>query len=269
MCTSSTHSGAFAHGQLQEVFENIWFVEGGWDMPLLLKPRISRSMTIVRNSDNTLTLINSMQLSEKGLKQLDALGTVKNVIRLASMHGADDGFYKARYNATIYALKDTQYTKGLRTDVENTHSYFEPDVWLDEHTNLPLADAQLWVMNSPKLKEGCIILNRNNGILLAGDVLHNTPKPNIFTNLPAKIFMHLFRLAKPYNIGVGWWLMTRPSGNELRAILNLPFEHVLPIHGQPVIGNAKEKYTKAIEHYAALAERKKWHAPQEATQHGK
>ena len=35
--------------------------------------------------------------------------------------------------------------------------------------------------------------------------------------------------------------------NEVKAILDLEFEHVLPVHGGKVIGGAKEKYRPAIE----------------------
>jgi hypothetical protein len=36
---------------------------------------------------------------------------------------------------------------------------------------------------------------------------------------------------------------------ELCGILDLEFEHVLPGHGEPVVGGAKEKYRSVIEGY--------------------
>ncbi|WP_196140507.1 hypothetical protein [Aliikangiella sp. G2MR2-5] len=260
MCQSTHSSQLFPHGELEQVFPNIWFVQGGWDMPVPLKPRISRSMVIIRHSQDSITLVNSMRLNDEGLKQLEALGRVENVIRLASMHGADDNFYRERYGAKVYALKGTQYTRGLTVDIENTKSYLQPDFWFDEKTRLPIPEAKVWVMRSPKLKEACLLLPQHNGILLSGDMLHNTPRPNSFTNITAKLFMRLFGLARSYNIGVGWWHMTKPSGDELRQLLTLPFEHVLPIHGEPVIGNAKNKYRKAIERFASRSDAKQWHS---------
>ncbi|WP_144395004.1 hypothetical protein [Pleionea sediminis] len=257
--TQFTHfSTAFPHGRLREVFNGIWFVEGGWDMPVPLKPRISRSMTVIRHDDNSLTLVNSLRLSEAGLKELDKLGRVERVIRLASMHGADDAFFRERYNAKVFALKGTRYIRGLTADTDDIESYFEPDEWFDEKTGLPIPDSCVWVMNSPKLKEACVLLQRDGGILLAGDMLHNTPVPSPYTNRIAKIGMRLFGLAKSCNIGVGWWMMTKPSGSELLDLLSLPFQHVLPIHGEPVIGDAKAKYQPAIERYAKRSQRKKW-----------
>ncbi len=47
-------------------------------------------------------------------------------------------------------------------------------------------------------------------------------------------------------LSAGWLQFARPSADEVRAILDLPFEHVLPGHGFPVIGDARAKYTPAI-----------------------
>ena len=52
---------------------------------------------------------------------------------------------------------------------------------------------------------------------------------------------------KAYNVGPGWLQFASPSRQDVRAILNLEFDHVLPGHGTPVIGGAKEKYRPAIE----------------------
>ncbi len=242
----------FPHSALSQVFENIWFVRGGWDMPVPLKPRISRSMIVIRDSsDGSLTLVNSIKMSNKGLAELEAIGPVKRVIRLASMHGADDAFYRERYGATVYALKGTYYTRGLTTDVNPEQSYFKPDVYFDEQTGVPIADSCVHVLHSAKLKEASILLNRDGGILLSGDFFHNTPQPDEFTNKIAKVGMRLFGLARACNIGVGWWMMAQPSAKDLRSLLALPFEHVLPIHGEPVIGQARSRYLPAIEKYAA------------------
>ncbi|MCC2616156.1 hypothetical protein LJ739_07885 [Aestuariibacter halophilus] len=261
MLTYQRFSPVFPHGKLTEVFDNIWFIQGSWDMPVVLKPRISRSMVVIRCEDGALTLINSMRLSEEALSELEALGPIKHVIRLAAMHGADDRFYKARYNAKVYALAGTGYHKGLSANVDDKTTYFQPDIWFDEDTPLPVGEAYTWVMRSSKLAEACILLKRDRGILLSGDMLHNTPQPDAFTNLRARLMMRVCGLTKACNVGVGWWMMNQPSGDELRAILSLPFQHVLPVHGEPVIGNAKARYRDAIETYAAKADAKNWHSP--------
>ena len=242
------------HGLLEQVFDDIWLVRGGWPMPVPFKPRISRSMTVVRDAETgNLTLINSMRLSEQGLAHLESLGPIKHVIRLASMHGADDGFYRQRYSARVWALRGTVYSRGLTADVDEDSSYFEPDEWYDVTTPLPSTGAEVHVMDSPKLREASILLPRDGGILLSGDFFHNTPRPDEHTNTVAAVAMRAFGLTRPCNLGVGWVMMCKPSAKDLRGLLDISFEHVLPIHGLPVIGGAKDHYRPAIERFAKRA----------------
>lgn len=62
--------------------------------------QFSRHMTAVREC-NALTLINSIRLDDAGLAQLDALGRVAHVVKIGSLHGRDDAFYKAHYGADV------------------------------------------------------------------------------------------------------------------------------------------------------------------------
>ena len=66
-------------------------------------------------------------------------------------------------------------------------------------------------------------------------------------NFVAKIVMKRMGFLKPYNIGPGWLQFANPSVADVRSTLDLEFEHVLPCHGDAVIGGAKEKYRPAIE----------------------
>jgi hypothetical protein len=246
------------HGDLEPVFENIWFVRGGWTMPLALKPRISRSMTIIRDgSSGELTLVNSMRLTEDGLRALEALGPIKHVVRLASMHGADDAFYRERYGAKVWALRGTHYVRGLTAEAKPEDGYFTADAYYDATSALPIAGARVFVMESPRLMEASILLEREGGILLSGDFFHNTPEPDEFTNGLTRVGMRVLGLARPCNMGVGWVMMTKPSRDDLLSLLDIPFEHVLPIHGQPVIGGARDRYRPAIEKFAARAKNPK------------
>lgn len=108
-------------------------------------------------------------------------------------------------------------------------------------------------MGSPRLREAFILLRRDGGILLSGDDFHNTPAPDEFTNRLSRLGMRLLRLARPCNMGVGWVMLTRPSRADLLGLLDLEFEHVLPIHGLPVIGDAKSRDRPAIETFARKA----------------
>ncbi|MGB5683132.1 MAG: hypothetical protein WBM47_14875, partial [Polyangiales bacterium] len=75
----------------------------------------------------------------------------------------------------------------------------------------------------------------------------HSPEPDEYYNFPAKLMMKRFGFFKPYNVGPGWLQFARPSAAEVRSILDLEFQHVLPGHGDAVIGGAKEKYRTALE----------------------
>ena len=65
--------------------------------------------------------------------------------RLCAHHGSDDPFYKARYGAQVWALERTKYVKGYAPGAE---TYFEPDHWLGQDSELPIADAKLIVIET-------------------------------------------------------------------------------------------------------------------------
>ena len=110
---------ALPHGELREVLPSIYLVTGAFKMarpPLCF----SRNMTVVPEPAG-LVLVNSVRLSDQGLKQLDALGKVTDVIRLAGFHGRDDGFYKDRYGAKVWAVKGQRYTTDFETNAKKEY----------------------------------------------------------------------------------------------------------------------------------------------------
>lgn len=237
---------ASPHGPIEELFDGVWFVRAGVRMPMFLPMRIGRAMTIVR-ADDGLALFNSVRLSDAGLNELDALGEVKHVIRLAGFHGRDDGFYRERYDAKVYAIEGQRYERGLDPKKADPTPYMEPDHWLNESSPLPIADASLKVFATANLPEAICRLGREGGILIAGDSLQHTPEPDEYHNFLAKIVMKRMGFMKPYNVGPAWLKLTRPTAADVRSVLDLDFEHVLPTHGAPVIGGAREKYRPTIE----------------------
>lgn len=238
------HLPASPHGRFREIFEGIWFIRGGIKMPMLMPMKIGRAMTVVRGEDG-LVIFNSMRLSEGGLAELESLGEVKHVIRLAGFHGRDDGFYRERYGAQVHAVEGQLYTRGMNP--QKAEPYMEPDNWLTGESGLPIADARLKVLASSNPPEAICRLDREGGILISGDSLQHSPEPDEYYNFPAKLMMKRFGFFKPYNVGPGWLQFARPSAAEVRSILDLEFQHVLPGHGDAVIGGAKEKYRNAIE----------------------
>lgn len=237
------------HGKIEQIFENVWFIQGQVKMPMLLPMKISKAMTIIRNPENnTLTLINTMPLDGTTLVELEALGAITNTLRIGGFHGRGDNFYKEKYGAKVYALKGHAYSKKFdKEPIASKDGYLQADVWLDETSDLPISNATLKLFKTSHPIEAILCLEQDGGILVTGDALQNTKAPDSYFNLPAKIMMKKFGFFRPYNVGPGWVAFAKPTLKDIRSILDLDFQHVLPGHGEPVIGGAKEKYRPVLE----------------------
>ena len=237
---------AQAHGAIRELFPDVFFVTGTTKFPG--KPMsFSRNMTIVRENGE-LTLINSVRLDDGGLQALERLGTVANVIRLAAFHGMDDPFYKDRFGAKVYALKGQVYVPGFELDATPV---FDADEWLDGVSELPIEGARLYSYKSAKVPEAVLLMLRDGGIVVSGDSLQNWQAPDRYFSLMARIMMRFMGFIKAHNVGPGWLKFAKPAADDLLGLFDLRFEHVLPAHGDEVIGGAKEKFRASIEKAAA------------------
>lgn len=236
------------HGEITEPFPDVFFVTGGVRMAPMMS--FSRNMTIVRQGDR-LVIIGSMRLSDAGLEALDELGTVTDVIRLAGFHGMDDPFYKDRYDAKVWVLEGMPYMKGFDAAKGTGEPYFEADVQMTVDTELPIAGASLYTF-STKPTEAILRLPGEGGILVTGDSLQNWGSTNRYFSLAGKVMMKMMGFIKPHNLGPGWLKIAKPSVQEVRGILDLDFEHVLPVHGEPVEGGAKGKFRGVIEAYQGM-----------------
>ena len=233
---------AMRHGDIREIFPDIFFVTG--TMRIAGKPMaFSRNMTIVRDN-GSLTLINSVRLDEHGLRALEQLGSVDNVIHIAGFHGMDDAFYKDRYDATVWAIKGQSYVSGFDPDAE---PYFFADELINAASALPIQGSRLYEFRSAKPPEGVIVLLRDGGILISGDSLQNWKRPDRYFSLMARVMMRFGGFIKPFNIGPGWSKVAKPSSDDFTGLFDLRFEHVLPAHGEEVIGDAKKLFRPAIE----------------------
>jgi len=240
------HPLAFPHGSLHELFPDVFFVTGTMRMPGPLPIRFSRNMTVVRDGDR-LTLVNSMRLDDAGLRALDALGRVTDVVRLAGYHGMDDPFYKERYGAKVWAVAGQRYVAGFD---QRGASYLTPDVEMTCSTELPMEGASLHVINGQP-PEGLVLLERGGGVLVSGDALQNWGEPDQYFSWPSRWMLRSLGFIKPHNVGPAWLKRTHPKLDDLRALLEIEFEHVLPAHGGPVRGQARDSYRPTIESLAS------------------
>ena len=227
-----------AHSDIQEIFEDVFWVQGS----LIMAPgfQISRNMIIVREGDE-LTLISSVRLNEAGLKALEALGTVKNVIKLGAYHlgahnGIDDGFYVNQYNAKLWALPHMTHGPDLHSD----HL-------LTEGGELPFSAASLIQYETSSMPEAMILLERDAGILITADSLQNWAQADEYFSEVAAEKMQSLGFIKPANVGPEWRRVCEPKASDFVKVLQLRFKHLMPSHGTPVINTAKQQYAATFK----------------------
>jgi hypothetical protein len=227
---------ALPHGQLEEVFPDVFFVTGMMKTELMNTDwQFNRGMVVVREG-NALTLTNAIRLDDAGLAQLGALGRVVNVVNIASMHGRDIGFYKARYGAKIWAPPGMRHEHGLTPDKE-----------LTPFGEMPFAGCSLFEFRTTKKPESVLHIDRAGGILVSGDSLQNWLAPDeFFSEDSCKMMteMGFFRCA---GIGPLWMQLNEPKAQDFVRLLELPFLHLLPGHGSPLRETAKEAFTETIQ----------------------
>jgi hypothetical protein len=237
------------HGPLVEVLPGLHLVQGS----LRFGPaRFSRNMVVIVRGE-ALTLVNSVRLDDGGLAQLETLGEVSHVLRLAGAHGRDDPFYKRRYGAQVWDLKDMRYFEGM--DFRKGATYFESDTQLSGAEFPPIPGARLFHFGTTP-GEGALLLPDAGGTLIPGDALHNWVGGKDHFNWMARLGFGVLGFVGPHKFGKGWLDHMRPDPAGLRAVLETGFENILPAHGDPTLGGAAGCYSRAMAAYEARASRR-------------
>ncbi len=236
------HPAAQKHGELTEVLPGIFFVTGTMKMSGVLPVSFGRNMTVIKRGDR-LVIVNSVRLDDAGLAALDKLGRVTDVVRIAGNHGMDDPFYADRYQAKVWVVKGQRYIAGFDP---SSPAYFTPHHELDRDAALPIEGAKLFVIDSSP-PEGLLVLDDHGGVVIADDCLQHWAVPDAYTSWLARPMMRMMGSIKPHNIGPMWFKKAKPPKEQLKAVLDLSFANVLPAHGAPVLGNAREHYRPALE----------------------
>lgn len=231
------------HGKLQPLFDNIWFIQGQVKLPMKIPAKISRSMTVYKDPQSgEISLINSMRLSKEELDELQKLGPITNVIRLGGFHGRDDLFYKKEFNARVFAIQGQTYSRTMSIPASVDDGYMKPDVWVAHSSHIPITNCNLKVFSSSNPPEAALLIPEHGGILVTADSLQNTPRPNQFVNWPMYLMMEIYDYWTPHSVGPEWVKHAKPRAGDIRSVMEYDFDHVLPGHGNAVIGDAKAKY---------------------------
>ncbi len=221
---------ALAHGLIEELFPDVFYVRGRFVMNPLVA--IGRTMTIVRQG-RELTLINSMRLDDAGEVALAELGAVKHVVRIGMAHDRDDAYTVDRYGAQFWALPKMRHAHGL-----------EPHHLLGEDGELPIAGASLFVFRNARAPEGVVHLPVDGGLLVTCDSAQNHAD-TAYASLLGKAATFALGLQKPAQVGPPWLrFMQRPGGpamaDDFRRLCELEFRHLISGHGPPLVGTARE-----------------------------
>lgn len=215
------------HGELTEVLPDVFFVTGQVRPDFGGKTwQFSRNMVVVRDGDS-LTLVNTLRLSDDALAHLESLGTVAHVVKLGAFHGRDDAFYLDRYGVPLWAVPSMPHERGVTTSAE-----------LVPGAAGPCADGEVFVFETSDTPEALLLLERHGGVLLSCDSLQNMHGPDAHFDEASAAMMSGAGFFRPGNIGPGWIRAASPEASDFERLKALRFRHLLSAHGVPLLHEA-------------------------------
>lgn len=234
----SEFAEAMPHGELVEVFPEVFFVTGSMRGEFFGSMwQFSRNMVVLRE-DGLLTIVNSVRLNEAGLRQLESLGKVVNVVRIGDMHGIDDPFYVERYGAVFWAMPGMDVQEELKVDK-----------WLTAGGEMPVRDSSLFEFKTSKMPEGILRIDRAGGIMIACDSLQNWVGPDEFFDATTVETMRGMGFFTKAGIGLAWIHESSPKADDFVRLKEIPFTHALCGHGEPLRDTAHADYHQAFQRF--------------------
>lgn len=227
---------AWPHSDIKEIFQNIFFVTGtNITHHNNIELQHSRNMIIIRDHDS-LSLINTVRLNDKGLTALDQLGTVKNVIRIGAFHGRDDGFYLERYQAKLWGLKGMVHESGHITDME-----------LAPNHEMPFPDCSFFVFETSIYPEGILHIAKHGGILITCDSIKNWVSADPFFSINTAKLYEEQGFFGPASVSTIWKKACHVTVADFIELKSLSFSHLLSAHGEPLLNDAYTQLAMTIE----------------------
>ena len=225
-------------GGPEQVFDDIWWAWGTTRFgPDAMFPR---NMFIIRDGRD-LTVVHPVLLPEAMQARVEALGRIKNIVRLGDFHGMDDAAYVERYRPTVWWPQGATDREGVT-----------PGKALKPGGKLPLKNASLFSFEASAAPEVALHLERHGGVLLTCDSVQcwGTRPPGC--NLAGLAMSQQMGMVAPATIGPGWRQMCEPKdapgfGPGFRALLDaFDFDTILSGHGAPLRGGAKATLAASV-----------------------
>jgi hypothetical protein len=227
---------AMPHGQFREIYSDLFFLTGTMQAELLGSDwQFSRNM-IVHRQGSDLTIINTVRLDDEGFRNLEELGTVKNIMRIGDLHGLDDAYFVSRYpSAKYWGLPGMTAKNGIA-----------PDTLMRAGGEMPFDDCSLFEFKTTNRPECLIRLDREGGIMLACDALQNWETSDKYFDERSETLMGEMGFFTKANCGVLWMMVNEPEAADFVRLREIPFSHALCGHGEPLLGEAGSFYNASF-----------------------
>ena len=224
------------HGSLEEFAPDVFRLRGSVAMGPGI--RIARNMVVLRH-DGELTVLSGVRLDDAERARLDALGTVRNVVKIG-MHGMDDAWFLQEWpDADLWTLPGVDHRPGGRSADRELSAESLPVPWL-----------RFFQFQDTKAPECALLADRDGGVLLTCDSVQHWPDLD-GCSLLGKGVSKLMGLQKRMPvIGPPWKMRMTPQGGSLKAdferLAALDFAHLIGGHGAPM-RDAKEALVATVE----------------------
>jgi hypothetical protein len=224
------------HAPIEEIFPDVFLIRGSFRVAPLM--RISRNMIVLREG-SSLTLVNSVRLSPEGEAQLDALGTVKHLVKLGHYHTLDDPYYRDRYALTYWAPAPTASDPSAKKLVDGARG--------------PDARSLIFSFQNTSQGEAALIVEQSQGNLLVtcDSVQHwaDTTSCSWLGGVVAKQMGFFSHRAKIGPI----WVKELSGGKpatlwpDFQRLLAHDFAHLVSGHGGLLRDDAKASLALAVD----------------------
>lgn len=170
-------------------------------------------------------------IPHEGLERIAELGAPRALVLTNHEHERDAAAFQARFGARCYANIEPENgvsRRGMR--------FLTGTTLLDTFRTIDLGGI--------RTGEAGFLLAREGGILIVGDAFLNFNPHDSAMTILAGLFLP-YGPPSPYP---AWYsLRPRESRQQLAALEELSFEHLLLSHGEPVIGGASKRVADALE----------------------
>ncbi len=219
---------AYPHDDIKPLYSGVYLLRGSIKMGPGM--RMNRNMVILKH-DNELALINPVRMNDKALASLDALGSVKHILRLGDFHGLDDAFYLDRYHCEFWAQPG-----------QTTYTTPHPSQLIASDTASPFPNSEFFVFESAQYPEAALLL-RDHKLLITTDSVQYHADWRYFSGF-TKLAFKLLGFKIGINIGPPWLKRVTPTGGSISKdfdrLLSLDFNALIAAHGIQLPSDAKQ-----------------------------